>query len=275
MKEQKMIRKSNQKSKTWKIILIVFGGVLGVLFVAYAIFLTVFDAWNEFGEPFWFENGNLYFRERNCCEGERRKCGPSPNYLVCYCLSEDTIIELKPIIYLYPEKETELEVKLGKPEDLTVSYPKYEDGWKVIASPNGDLVDRKTGNKMYALYWEGENNDFETDYSTGFVAEGEKSAEFLEEKLEILGLNYKEKEEFITYWLPKMEKNKYNYIYFLTENEIEKGMPIEVSENPETVIRVRMAFKGLDEKIEVREQKLEKAPGRNGFTMVEWGGIEL
>lgn len=30
-----------------------------------------------------------------------------------------------------------------------------------------------------------------------------------EEKLEILGLNYKETEEFIVYWLPKLEQNEY------------------------------------------------------------------
>ena len=274
MKEQK--DKKQQKRKTWKIVLVVIGSVFGFLLAGYAIFLTAFDAWSEFGESFWFENGHLFFGEKNCCEGERRQCGPFPKYSVCGCRRGDSILEVdKPIIYLYPEKETELEVKLGKPEKLTVSYPKYENGWKVMALPNGDLVDEKTGNKLYALYWEGVNNEFKADYSTGFVVEGEKSAEFLEEKLEILGLNYKEKEEFITYWLPKMEKNKFNYVYFLTEEEIEDEMPIQVSENPETVIRVRMAFRGLDEKMEVREQKLEKAPERNGFTMVEWGGIEL
>ena len=39
-----------------KIVLIAVGSVFGVLFVAYAIFLTAFDAWSEFGESFWFEN---------------------------------------------------------------------------------------------------------------------------------------------------------------------------------------------------------------------------
>ena len=39
-----------------------------------------------------------------------------------------------------------------------------------------------------------------SDFSEGFVVKGEDSAAFLEEKLEILGLNYKEAEEFIIYW---------------------------------------------------------------------------
>ena len=41
-----------------------------------------------------------------------------------------------------------------------------------------------------------------------------------EEKLAILGLNEREAEEFIIYWLPKLESNKYNYIRFATEEEI-------------------------------------------------------
>ena len=43
---------------------------------------------------------------------------------------------------------------------------------------------------------------------------------FLEEKLGILGLTEREAEEFIVYWLPLMEKNKYNYIRFETLEEI-------------------------------------------------------
>ena len=92
--------------------------------------------------------------------------------------------------------------------------------------------------------------------------------------MEILGLNYKEAEEFIVYWLPKMEKNKYNYIKFVSQEEIENTMPLEISPKPDTVIRVYMQFKGLPFRIKVKEQELEKA-SRSGFTVVEWGGSEL
>ena len=51
----------------------------------------------------------------------------------------------KPIIYIYPETETEVSVTLGKEELIDCSYPKYDNGWKVLAKPNGDLVDLKTG----------------------------------------------------------------------------------------------------------------------------------
>jgi len=185
-----------------------------------------------------------------------------------------TVIK-KPIIYLYPESETDVTVKLGAPERLTSTYPKYNNGWDILARPNGDLVDKNTGDILYALYWEGRRDTSNLNFDTGFVIKGEDSAEFLKEKLEILGLNYKEKEEFIVYWLPKLEANKYNYIYFATAEEIEKDMSLELSVQPDTLIRVSMVFEGLDEYMEIKEQTLTPAPERSGFTVVEWGGIEL
>lgn len=178
----------------------------------------------------------------------------------------------KPVIYIYPESKTEVEVKLGNPEKLTTTYPEYKNGWKVIANPDGTLEDLEIGREYYCLYWEGKN-DTPFEYREGFVVEGEDTAEFLEEKLEILGLNEKEAQEFIIYWLPQMEDNKYNYIRFQTEDEIEEDMPLEVKPVPETTIRVLMEWEALDEEIEVEEQQLEKVE-RKGYTVVEWGGTK-
>lgn len=181
----------------------------------------------------------------------------------------------KPIIYLYPTETTEVSVKLGNPEKLTCSYPKYkEEGWNVIAKPNGDLTDIETGRNLYSLYWEGKNENAKMNMKEGFVVKGEDTIKFLEEKLEILGLNEKEAEEFIIYWLPKLEKNKYNYIRFATKEEINQNMPLEINPKPDTIIRILMEFKGLDKYIEIPEQKLD-TPIREGFVAVEWGGTEL
>ncbi len=182
-------------------------------------------------------------------------------------------LEKKPVIYLYPTEKTDIIVKLGNPEKLICSYPKYEGEWNVTANPDGTLVDNKTGRNLYSLYWEGKDA-IVTDMKEGFVVKGKDSAKFLEEKLEVLGLNYKEAEEFIVYWLPQLEANKYNYIRFASMEEIEEYMPLEFSKKPDSLIRILMQFKGLDEKIEVKEQKLE-TPRREGFVAVEWGGTEL
>ena len=46
----------------------------------------------------------------------------------------------KPVIYLYPEQETEVSVELDLNGKLTCTYPEYKDGWKVTAAPDGMLM---------------------------------------------------------------------------------------------------------------------------------------
>lgn len=180
----------------------------------------------------------------------------------------------KPIIYLYPTEETEISVKLLNADKITCSYPKYIDGWKVLAKPNGDLIDLDTNRNLYALYYESLNVENFDVSQEGFVVKGEDSAKFLEDKLEILGLTEREIEEFIIYWLPKLESNKYNYIRFATIDEINNNMPIEIDPTPDTIIRVLMIFKKLDNPIDVKEQELTTIE-RKGFVVVEWGGTEI
>ncbi len=187
--------------------------------------------------------------------------------------NSDDFYEKKPIIYIYPKEQTKVSIKVGKPENLSHTYPKYENGWEVIAKPNGDLIDTKTGRNLYALYWEGKNT-VEPNMNEGFIVKGKDTITFLEEKLKILGLNEREANEFIIYWLPKLESNKYNFIRFQTEEEINNNMPLEIEPKPDTVIRVVMEFKALEEPIQIQEQNL-KTPERTGYTVVEWGGTEI
>lgn len=183
-------------------------------------------------------------------------------------------IAYKPIIYLYPKQEMKIDVELGNCKNILCSYPKYNEKWKVLAKPNGDLTYLKTGKNLYALYYESKNIvDFKME-KDGFIIKGEDIAEFLEEKLEILGLTDREAEEFIVYWLPKLEINSYNYIRFATTEEIGKNMPLEIEPKPDTIIRILMEYKALDKPTEVEEQKLNKVE-RKGYVAVEWGGTEI
>ncbi len=176
----------------------------------------------------------------------------------------------KPIIYIYPEKETDINIKLLNEELLTTSYPRYNNNWDIKAYPDGTLIDNKTNKKLYALYWEGIDNNKIVE-EEGFIIEGKETSTFLEEKLSLLGLNYKEQEEFIIYWLPKLENNKYNYIRFERIEEINNYMPLEINPKPDTLIRIIMDYKPLDKKINIKKQEL-KPVTRKGFTVVEWGG---
>lgn len=175
----------------------------------------------------------------------------------------------KPIIYLYPEKTMNVSVKLGNSELLAYDYPSYNDGWNVVANPNGTLKD-SNNREYYALFWEGKDHT-STIHDEGFVVKGEDSAKFLEKNLKVLGLTDKEANEFIIYWLPQLENSPYNYFYFETQSEIDNYMPLIINPTPDTVIRIQMDYKNLDKPIKVKEQKLV-SPKRSGFTVVEWGG---
>lgn len=179
----------------------------------------------------------------------------------------------KPILYFYPEDTIELTVNLNLNGTLTHTYPKYKDQWRVTACPDGTLFD-ENGQEYYALYWEGENNRPFT-LNQGSVVKGENTVAFLEESLATLGLNRREANEFIMYWLPRMENNAYNLIHFSSE-EYEAMAQLHMEPKPETVIRVMMVYEPLDEPIAIPEQSLEKlAKERIGFTVVEWGGKEV
>lgn len=176
----------------------------------------------------------------------------------------------KPVIYLYPETETAVAVKLLLNGQLTCTYPAYKDGWQVTASPDGTLTDSR-GQTYNYLYWEG-IVDTDWDMTEGFCVKGEDTAAFLEDALEKLGLTRKEANEFIVYWLPQMEQNPYNIISFQTTTYTDAAQ-LDITPAPDTVIRVFMTFKAADGMIRLLPQKLT-APERTGFTVVEWGGTE-
>ena len=177
----------------------------------------------------------------------------------------------KPVIYLYPEEETDISVNLILDGRLTCTYPAYNDGWTVTASPDGTLTDAK-GRTYNYLYWEGETYA-RYDLSKGFCVKGEDTAVFLEDALEKLGLTRREANEFIVYWLPQMQDNPYNIISFQT-GIYTNAAKLAVNPAPDTLIRVFMAWQASDTPVVLENQELS-APDRTGFTVIEWGGAEL
>jgi len=189
----------------------------------------------------------------------------------CVDDSAANTILAKPVIYLYPEETTDVTVKLDVTGSLTAVYPAYADGWHVTAAPDGTLTD-ENDRTYYCLYWEAES-DVDYDFSQGFCVPGADTAAFLEDALAQLGLTEREANEFIIYWLPQMQENPYNRIAFQTE-VYESHAKLSVDPAPDTLIRVFMAWQGLDAPVELPAQTLT-APARTGFTVVEWGGSEV
>lgn len=177
----------------------------------------------------------------------------------------------KPVIYLYPTKKNNVFVNLNFDGTFTYTYPKINDGWKVVAEPDGTLTD-KSGRTYGYLFWEGDTK-VPMEFNEGFCVAGKDTEAFLLDKLSYMGLNDKEINDFMVFWLPRMQDNPYNVISFQTENYL-KAAQLEVSPRPDTMLRVFMAWKKADNFVHIKEQKLAKTK-RKGFALVEWGGTEV
>ncbi len=197
------------------------------------------------------------------------------NQNVSFCYDDTRNRAAKPVIYLYPEEKTDINVQvmLDDTSEFTYTYPEYPEktGWTVTAEPDSTLKDA-SGKEYPYLFWEADT-PMKFDMSEGFVVRGDETKEFLTEKLQYLGLSQKEYDDFLEYWLPKMQDNNYNLIKFQTE-DYEKMAKLVITPEPESVQRVFMTFKALDEWIYVPEQELTPFE-RHGYTVIEWGGSEL
>jgi len=191
---------------------------------------------------------------------------------------------VKPVIYLYPEQELEAEVEITYQGELTVLYPvgevqrdqMFHDGqrdvvsWQVIARPDGTLLDRADGKEYSYLFWEGNPDEVNYDFSQGYCVAGEDTMAFLQEILPQIGLTPREYNEFIVYWLPHLQEHDYNIISFQTDIYTDLAW-LKVEPQPDSVLRVFMAVKSSPVYVEMEPQNFELFI-RDGFTVVEWGG---
>lgn len=180
----------------------------------------------------------------------------------------------KPVIYLYPEEEKAIKVKVTPDQGLTISDPEYNGGWDVISDTQSNITNKVDGKVYPYLFWEGVSGvEYETP-KMGFIVESNNLDSFLDDKLSQLGLINKEIDDFKEFWIPEMKKeNKpYYFVTFLSQDFIDKLAPLEVDPRPDTVIRVMMDYHGLDQYEKVSEFQI-KTPERKGFTVVEWGGM--
>ena len=140
------------------------------------------------------------------------------------------------------------------------------------ARPDGSLTDLETGLEYSYLFWEGEA-EVDYDLSRGYVVKGEDTAAFLQQTLAEMGLEPKEYNEFIVYWLPQMQGNPYNLITFQQEAYTNSAV-LNVAPEPDSLLRIFMVYKALDKPIEIEQPDIIPF-NRQGFTVIEWGGCAL
>ena len=215
-------------------------------------------------------NDKWFFTEYNGNYGWAKTNQDDNKTLTCIYDNYD----YKPVIYLYPEQETDVRFELELTEsDLYTTYPKYNNGWDVTAYPDGTLLNKTDGTHHKYLFWESSNCRTRYDFSEGFCVAGSDTESFLREKLTYMGLTEEEMNEFIVYWLPLMEHNKYNLISFQGD-AYTNSAKLNITPTPDSILRVFMAYVPLEDAVDIQPQKLDTF-ARNGFTVVEWGGTKI
>lgn len=144
------------------------------------------------------------------------------------------------------------------------------------ATPEGQLTN-KSDNRIYEyLFWDGSYSFGEShyNYKSGFYVKSENTIEFLQTKLSYIGLNNKEINDFIVFWLPELSKNDENFIYFRINDNIDNSSVLDISPKPDSEIRLFMEFEKYRNQQKLPEQILPKLT-RKGFTVLEWGGAEI
>ncbi|MDP2341157.1 MAG: hypothetical protein Q8O67_09375 [Deltaproteobacteria bacterium] len=180
----------------------------------------------------------------------------------------------EPLIYLYPTRAIDVDVRLSPAVTLTAARPDYgHDGWKVHAEPSGQLRNLSSGLKLDAIFWEGWSDVVAVPSSGTVLARHDVDA-FLRSALPRLGLSPKEARDFRKYWQPKLERPAFVLVRFLDPAEIDALAPLEIVPPADAVIRVMLDFWPLQRRIDVPPQRWPEAvPKRTGFVAVEWGGL--
>lgn len=207
----------------------------------------------------------------------------------------------KPVIYLYPTEPTEVKTSFIRPVEFSTVMPNYLANWDVMAYPDGriqdlqpqltdcnDINNKEIGleyaklaclaNEYPYLYWSGQifGETYEKP-EKGWIVKNNELGNFLNEKLFELGLTEKEKSDMISYWLPELQRKNAPYyrLSFLQTKELNKLIPMKISPRPNSVLRIFLDWEPLLNKPDrIIEPQTFFGFQRNGFTLVEWGGLK-
>lgn len=217
---------------------------------------------------------------------------------LCFILPAFGHNTYKPAIYLYPEKTAKVSVKLDKTIKYKNVIPKYKNGWFVEVEPNGDIRDLQPKytkcsslphdefgfeyskqaceiNKYPYIYWDGVQIAKPLPKKdVGFIVKNEEIEQFLGLKADEMGFLETEKSEFVRYWTKKIQDKNWKFvkIYFLQNEEVDDYLPIYVEPKPVNSNRVQIVISKAKKNEKIQAQKLIPFK-RDGYTLVEWGGI--
>ena len=176
----------------------------------------------------------------------------------------------KPNIYLYPEYELQLSVRIEFPlgGEITQSDPEYGSGWDVFVDTEG-LIDHQYSCLFYECV-------VPTDIfqrTEGWIVEQKDLTEFFQSNLRAYGFIEHEIQDFLDYWIPLLDEKDYYEIFPQHEELIDQVVRLEFSHQPNSILRLFYLINGTDQPGADLTVPEIIPFARQGFTVVEWGGI--
>jgi len=175
----------------------------------------------------------------------------------------------KPNIYLYPPETTEVSVTLGFPQGgfITTSIPEYGDGWRVTVTPDG-IVDGKYG----YLFYEAQQFDH-YQYKEGWTVATAGLEKFFRGNLAAYGFAGREIEDFIAWWIPRLNEGPCYDIYPQTRAEIDPFVTLDIAPAPDSVQRLFYATRPTGDCAAHLDEPVIVPFAREGFAVLEWGVV--
>ncbi|KAH9934085.1 ubiquitin-domain-containing protein [Epithele typhae] len=238
----------------------------------------------------------------------------------------------KPVIYLLPPISmplVDVSILLVPQWRFSHIYPlanikpiadsgKERVAWSVSARPDGTLVEHCSGLELSYLFWEAESRHVPSspplspklaaiehfDPATPALDPTSPTAvclpfaallPYLDDALKRLTLHVTARNDFITYWLPKLSKAPFVALRFLPQAAYARAAELRVEPAPDVVTRVFMLFRGVSEaEAEAGEWAAARARAVDGgvdwaevvgvrpeatdagvFRVLEWGAMEV
>jgi len=187
-------------------------------------------------------------------------------YVIYVYLTSINTIDKKPAVYLYPTENSQISVQVNINGKMIADTPNYENGWNVFVTKEGIIE-----NQYDYLFYEAKLNKVDIP-TKGWIVQYSELNQWFDINLKELGLNEKEKNQFKKYWLNELPKANYYEIKLLSQEFLNNNMNLIIKPEPDTKIRINFLFKPLKKSYKIENPKIT-TPIRNGFTVVEWGGI--
>lgn len=178
----------------------------------------------------------------------------------------------KPVIYLYPEEALDVRVEVAPAGGFSYTEPEYNDGWNVIAYTNGYVLNKVDGREYPYLFWEGRGGLYPRT-QTYWVIDQSSVESFLRSTLNDMNLSQRETDEFVEFWLPRMQDAPFYKIGFHGTAVMDELAPISLSVKPDEVFRLLMDYEELSEWEISNPPKFVPKVKRQGFYLIEWGGV--